>query len=110
MCNTPDVLSLATAETALLLMLVAARRAGEGERMVRAGRWDGWSPTQLRVRRGRTSAGRLRHGADRRELARLARGMGMIIHYRDIVRLPTALEAGAIYHDDDATFLARVMC
>ena len=46
-CNTPDVLSLATAETALLLILTASRRAGEGERMIRARRWHGWAPTQL---------------------------------------------------------------
>ncbi|MCC7271726.1 MAG: D-glycerate dehydrogenase, partial [Alphaproteobacteria bacterium] len=45
--NTPDVLTDATADIALLLMLQAARRAGEGERMVRAGRWGGWAPTQL---------------------------------------------------------------
>jgi lactate dehydrogenase-like 2-hydroxyacid dehydrogenase len=45
--NTPDVLTDATADLALLLMLMAARRAGEGERLVRAGRWAGWNPTQL---------------------------------------------------------------
>ena len=45
--NTPDVLTNATAELALGLMLAAARRVGEAERMVRAGRWDGWEPTQL---------------------------------------------------------------
>ena len=42
-----DVLSVATAETALLLILAAARRAGEGERLIRSGRWHGWAPTQL---------------------------------------------------------------
>ena len=45
--NTPEVLSFATAECAFTLMLMAARRAGEGERMVRAGKWKGWAPTQL---------------------------------------------------------------
>ena len=44
--NTPDVLTDATADIALLLMLMAARRAGEGERLVRAGLWTGWHPTQ----------------------------------------------------------------
>jgi lactate dehydrogenase-like 2-hydroxyacid dehydrogenase len=105
-CNTPDVLSLATAETALLLILAASRRAGEGERMIRAGRWAGWAPTQLL---GVGAAGRrlgiFGMGRIGRELARLAGGLGMTIHYRDMVRLPPALEAGAIYHDDDATFL-----
>jgi lactate dehydrogenase-like 2-hydroxyacid dehydrogenase len=46
-CNTPDVLSVATAECAMLLILAAARRAGEGERLVRSGTWAGWAPTQL---------------------------------------------------------------
>ena len=45
--NTPDVLTNATAELALGLMLAAARRLGEGERMVRGGRWTGWEPGQL---------------------------------------------------------------
>lgn len=45
--NTPGAVTDATADIALLLMLGTARRAGEGERMLRAGRWDGWTPTQL---------------------------------------------------------------
>lgn len=45
--NTPDVLTEATAEIALTLMLMVARRAGEGEREVRAGRWTGWRPTHM---------------------------------------------------------------
>ena len=45
--NTPDVLTDATADIAMLLMLMAARRASEGERLLRAGQWTGWHPTQL---------------------------------------------------------------
>ncbi|MFM1885572.1 MAG: hypothetical protein RL026_729 [Pseudomonadota bacterium] len=45
--NTPDVLTDATADIALLLILMATRRAGEGERELRAGRWTGWRPTHL---------------------------------------------------------------
>ncbi len=45
--NTPGAVTDATADTAMTLMLMSARRAGEGERMVRAGHWDGWHPTQL---------------------------------------------------------------
>jgi len=45
--NTPDVLTDTTAELALLLLLMATRRAGEGERELRAGRWSGWRPTHL---------------------------------------------------------------
>jgi lactate dehydrogenase-like 2-hydroxyacid dehydrogenase len=45
--NTPDILTDATANIALTLMLMASRRAGEGERLLRAGQWEGWAPTQL---------------------------------------------------------------
>lgn len=45
--NTPDVLTEATAELAILLMMMTSRRAGEGERELRAGRWSGWRPTHL---------------------------------------------------------------
>jgi glyoxylate reductase len=45
--NTPDVLTNATAELAVAMMLAAARRLGEAERIVRAGRWAGWEPSQL---------------------------------------------------------------
>lgn len=45
--NTPGAVTDATADIALMLMLMTARRAGEGERLVRAGQWAGWHPTQL---------------------------------------------------------------
>jgi len=45
--NTPDILTDATANVAITLMLMASRRAGEGERLLRGGQWDGWAPTQL---------------------------------------------------------------
>src|SRR5699024_5992558 len=45
--NTPDVVTDATADLALMLILMAARRASEGERLLRAGNWTGWHPTQL---------------------------------------------------------------
>ncbi len=45
--NTPDVLTDATADIALLLMLMASRRAGEGERQLRSGGWKGWGTTHL---------------------------------------------------------------
>ena len=45
--NTPGAVTDATADIALTLMLMSARRAGEGERMVRAGAWSGWHPTQM---------------------------------------------------------------
>ncbi len=45
--NTPDVLTDTAAELAILLLLMATRRAGEGERELRAGRWIGWRPTHM---------------------------------------------------------------
>jgi lactate dehydrogenase-like 2-hydroxyacid dehydrogenase len=106
LCNTPDVLSVATAECAMLLLLAAARRAGEGERLVRSGTWQGWAPTQLL---GTQVSGRrlgiLGMGRIGREIARMACGFAMEIHYRDMVRLPAELELGAIYHDNDDGFL-----
>jgi lactate dehydrogenase-like 2-hydroxyacid dehydrogenase len=105
-CNTPDVLSVATAELALTLMLMAARRAGEGERLVRAGKWAGLTPT-FHLGTGVTgkTLGILGMGRIGRELAEMARGLRMRIHYRNRTRLDAALEAGAVYHDDDARFL-----
>jgi glyoxylate reductase len=106
LCNTPDVLSVATAEIAMMLILTAARRAGEGERLVRSGKWGGWAPTQLI---GTQISGRrlgiFGMGRIGRELARMARGFGMEIHYHDIARLPPELEQGATFHATDETFL-----
>jgi lactate dehydrogenase-like 2-hydroxyacid dehydrogenase len=45
--NTPGAVTDATADIALTLILMTARRAGEGERMLRAGAWTGWHPTQM---------------------------------------------------------------
>ncbi len=45
--NTPDVLSECTADLAMTMMLMVARRAGDGERELRAGQWTGWRPTHL---------------------------------------------------------------
>lgn len=45
--NTPEVLTNTTADTAMTLLLMVARRAGEGERELRAGRWTGWRPTHM---------------------------------------------------------------
>lgn len=107
--NTPEVLSFATAECAFTLMLMAARRAGEGERMVRAGKWEGWAPTQLMgVTLQGKKLGVLGYGRIGRELAAMARGMQMEIHYRDMQRLPPEIEQGAIFHATDESFLATI--
>lgn len=105
--NTPGVLSVATAELAFLLMLAASRRAGEGERLIRSGQWTGWAPTQLMgtevsgKRLGIFGMGRIG-----REIARMAAAFQMHVHYHDVARLPPELEAGAIWHEDVASFLA----
>ena len=57
--NTPGAVTDATADIAMTLMLMAARRAGEGERLVRSGEWSGWEPSDGQNRRDR------RNGADR---------------------------------------------
>jgi lactate dehydrogenase-like 2-hydroxyacid dehydrogenase len=108
-CNTPDVLSTATAEIALTLMLMAARRASEGERLVRAGEWKGFSPI---FHLGRGVVGKVLGifgmGRIGRELAEMARGLNMTVHYRNRTRLSPELEAGAVYHDNDASFLGAI--
>ncbi|MNU32507.1 Glycerate dehydrogenase [compost metagenome] len=97
--NTPDVLTDATAELALLLMLMAARRAGEGERELRAGDWTGWRPTHLL---GQSLAGKtlglVGYGRIARATAERARAaLGMRIAYHSRRRAED--EDGAVYYD-----------
>lgn len=98
--NTPDVLSDATAEIAMLLMLGSARRAVEGDTMVRTGKWDFWSPSFM-VGKQVTGArlGIVGMGRVGRAMARKARGFDMEIHYYNRTRLSPSDEAGATYHD-----------
>lgn len=98
--NTPDVLSDATAELAMLLMLGAARRAVEGERLVRTGAWDSWSPAFM-VGKQVTGArlGIVGMGRVGRAFAAKARGFGMEVHYFNRSKLAPELEQGAIFHD-----------
>ncbi|HXH04043.1 MAG TPA: D-glycerate dehydrogenase, partial [Candidatus Competibacteraceae bacterium] len=84
--NTPGVLTDATADLALTLLLMVARRAGEGERELRAGRWRGWRPTHLL---GTQVAGKSlgivgfgRIGQATAERARFGFGMHILYHSR----------------------------
>ena len=97
--NTPHVLNDATAEIAMLLLLGAARRAAEGEHMMRANAWKEWSPafmvgTQVTGKR----LGVIGMGRVGQILAKRARGFDMEIHYSNRTRLAPELEQGATYH------------
>lgn len=78
--NTPDVLTEATADLAFALLLAAARRIGEGERLIRAGAWRGWSPELLHGVEvtGRT-LGIIGLGRVGRAVARRAHGFAMTV-------------------------------
>jgi lactate dehydrogenase-like 2-hydroxyacid dehydrogenase len=99
--NTPDVLSDATAEIAMLLMLGAARHAVRGDRLVRTGAWDFWSPSFM-VGKQVTGArlGLVGMGRVGRAFARKARGFDMEIHYHNRTRLAPDEEAGAVFHPE----------
>jgi len=105
--NTPEVLSDATAEIALLLMLGAARRASEGERLIRADLWKTWSPafmvgTQVTGKRlGIVGMGRVG-----RTFARKVQGLDMEVHYHNRRPLDAAQAYGATYHAELDDLLA----
>jgi glyoxylate reductase len=92
--NTPDVLTEDTADMAMALILAAARRLGEGERLVRAGAWGGWTPTFMIGRRvAGKRLGIVGMGRIGTALARRALGFGMAVHYHNRSRAPASLEA-----------------
>ncbi|MGC1494742.1 MAG: D-glycerate dehydrogenase [Sulfitobacter sp.] len=105
--NTPDVLSDATAELAMLLMLGAARHAVAGDRIVRTGAWDSWSPAFM-VGKQVTGArlGIIGMGRVGRAFAAKARGFDMDIHYFNRSELPADQAQGATYHDSVESLLA----
>lgn len=107
--NTPDVLSDATAEIAMLLMLGAARRASEGDRLVRSRQWKDWSPAFMV---GRQITGKrlgiLGLGRVGQVVARRARGFDMTIHYHNRKPLDTEQAAGAVYHASVEALLAQI--
>ncbi|OHC80550.1 MAG: D-glycerate dehydrogenase [Rhodospirillales bacterium RIFCSPLOWO2_12_FULL_67_15] len=99
--NTPEVLTDATADMAMLLLLAAARRTYEGQKILREGRWIGWRPTQLigigcqGKRLGIYGMGRIGQA-----VARRAKPFGFELHYHDQNPLPPAKTEGAIFHAD----------
>lgn len=83
--NTPGAVTEATADIALMLMLMTARRAGEGERLVRSGKWQGWHPTQmLGLHLGGRTCGIVGMGNIGQAIARRAHyGLGMNVIYHN---------------------------
>src|SRR5919201_856487 len=109
--NTPGVLTEDTADMTMALVLATARRMGEGERMVREGKWTGWSPTAmlgarlLGKRMGIVGMGRIGQA-----LARRARGFGLAIHYHNRKRVHPDIEREleATYWESLDQMLARM--
>lgn len=104
--NTPDVLSDATAELAMLLMLGAARHAVAGDRIVRSGAWDSWSPAFM-VGKQVTGArlGIIGMGRVGRAFAAKARGFDMEVHYYNRSALTEDQAYGSNYHDNVESLL-----
>ena len=97
--NTPDVLSDATAELAMLLMLGAARHAVAGDRLVRTGGWNSWSPAFMVGKQVTGSrVGIIGMGRVGRAFAAKARGFDMDVHYYNRSELSADLAQGATYH------------
>ncbi|MFW6077580.1 MAG: 2-hydroxyacid dehydrogenase [Hyphomicrobiales bacterium] len=97
--NTPDVLTAATADIAVLLMLGAARGASWGDRMVREDQWRNWSPTYpLGYDFSGRRLGILGMGRIGQAVAKRARAFDMTIHYHGRKRLPPEQEQEAVYH------------
>jgi lactate dehydrogenase-like 2-hydroxyacid dehydrogenase len=102
--NTPDVLTEATSDTGMLLLLAAARRAHEGQALVRENKWQGFAMDyNLGVDLMNKRLGILGMGRIGRALAHRAAAFGMKIHYHNRNRVSADLEAyagDAEYHED----------
>jgi len=104
--NTPDVLSDATAEIGILLILGACRRAAEGIEAAREGGWK-WSADYLIGKQlTGTRLGILGMGRIGQKIAKIAKSLGMVIHYHNRSKLKAEKEDGAIYHDNIKSLFA----
>src|SRR3984893_10363020 len=92
--NTPGVLTEDTADMTMALILAVARRISEGERLVRAGKWQGWGPTfMLGHRIWGKRLGIIGMGRIGQALARRARGFGLSVHYHNRRPVPEDVES-----------------
>ena len=98
--NTPEVLTDATAEIGVLLILGACRRASEGIQGARDADWK-WSADYL-IGKQLTGArlGILGMGRIGQKIAKIAKSLGMIVHYHNRSKLSSDKENGSIYHDN----------
>jgi glyoxylate reductase len=109
--NTPDVLTEDTADMTMALILAVPRRLAEGERVLRSGKWQGWSPTwMLGHRIWGKRLGIIGLGRIGQAVARRARGFGIAIHYHNRRRVPEEIEneLEATYWESLDQMLARV--
>jgi len=104
--NTPEVLTDATAEIGILLILGACRRASEGILSAKASDWK-WSADYLIGKQLTGSRlGILGMGRIGKKIAQIAKSLGMIIHYHNRSKLAEDKEGGAIYHKDLKSLLS----
>jgi glyoxylate reductase len=109
--NTPDVLTEDTADMTMALILAVPRRLTEGERLLRAGKWTGWSPTwMLGHRVSGKRLGIVGMGRIGQAVARRARAFAMTIHYHNRRRVHPDIETEleATYHESLDQMLARM--
>jgi glyoxylate reductase len=109
--NTPGVLTEDTADLTMALLLSVPRRLFEGEKILRAGNWSGWTPTFLMGHRIQGKRlGIIGMGRIGQAVARRAKAFNMSVHYHKRTRLPeqTETELEATYWDDLDQMLTRM--
>ena len=109
--NTPGVLTEDTADRTMALIVSVPRRLAEGEKLVRSGQWNGWSPGgMLGHRIGGKALGIIGMGRIGQAVALRARAFGLSIHYHNRHRLPAILEAqlAATWHESLDAMLAAI--